>query len=174
MYANTTKERRFQRTLSFLQNVVSTDSKILDLGIKNPLSELMCSKGYQVINTKDENLDDDFELYANKDVDVVTAFEIFEHMMAPYNILKAIKASQLVASIPLKLWFSSAYWNEQDDWDKHYHEFEKKQFDLLLNRTGWIIKKSDIWASADYKKFGVRPILRYFYPRYYIVFCERE
>jgi len=104
----------------------------------------------------------------------VTAFEIFEHLLAPYNILKELKCNKLIASIPLKLWFARAYWNESDDWDKHYHEFEPKQFQFLLEKTGWKIKDSEFWTSPDQNKIGVRPLLRYFYPRYYIVYCERN
>ena len=84
---------------------------------------------------KGENLDDNFKNVASTPCDCVTAFEIFEHLFAPYNLLKELKADKLVASVPLKLWFAEAYWNEADDWDKHYHEFEKKQFDFLLEKN---------------------------------------
>mgnify|MGYP001500088977 FL=1 len=103
----------------------------------------------------------------------MTAFEIFEHLFAPYNILKEFKSNKLVASVPLKLWFAQAYWNENDDWDKHYHEFEPKQFQFLLEKTGWKIMDYEMWTSPDPNKIGIRPLLRYFYPRYFIVYCER-
>ena len=101
------------------------------------------------------------------------------HMVIRNNIasnmcmLKNIKCKRLIASVPLKLWFAEAYWNPNDDWDKHYHEFEVKQFDLLLEKTGWKIKDSALWTSPDPSKIGIRPMLRYFVPRYYIVYCER-
>ena len=148
-------------------------SNILDLGTPNPFTPQLISAGYRVTNTAGENLDDDFKQYADMSQDCVTAFEIFEHLFAPYNILKEIKSKRLIASVPLKLWFAEAYWNEKDDWDKHYHEFEKKQFDLLLEKTGWIIEDAQLWTSPDPSKFGFRPLLRYFTPRYYIVYCER-
>ena len=148
-------------------------SNILDLGTPNPFTPQLISAGYRVTNTAGENLDDDFKQYADMSQDCVTAFEIFEHLFAPYNILKEIKSKRLIASVPLKLWFAEAYWNKKDDWDKHYHEFEKKQFDLLLEKTGWIIEDAQLWTSPDPSKFGFRPLLRYFTPRYYIVYCER-
>ena len=80
---------------------------------------------------------------------------------------------KLIASVPLKLWFAEAYWNESDDWDKHYHEFEKKQFNFLLEKTGWKVKDSELWTSPGTNKLGFRTLLRYFTPRYYIVYCER-
>lgn len=149
-------------------------SSLLDLGTENPFTPQLKAAGYRVKNTKGENLDDDFHPYIGLDVDCVTAFEIFEHLLAPYNILKALKNKRLIASVPLKLWFSEAYWNSNDDWDKHYHEFEVKQFDFLLEKSGWKIIDSALWTSPDPKKIGIRPLLRYITPRYYIVYCERS
>ncbi len=128
---------RYNRSVNFIKTNVGTNVPILDLGIRNSLSEYIESKGFKVINTDGENLDDEFLKYADRDVELITAFKIFEHMLAPYNFLKHVKTKKLVASVPLKLWFTSAYWNDEDDWDKHYHEFEKKQFDFLLKQAGW-------------------------------------
>ena len=125
-----TPKKRFTHTLEFLQRVLPPPAKILDLGVRNELSILMEEAGYTVINTSGEDLDLDLTV-VKQSFDAVTAFEIFEHLLAPYNVLKELKADKLIASVPLKLWFAEAYWNEKDDWDKHYHEFEKKQFDFL-------------------------------------------
>ena len=165
-------ERRSNRTLAFLSKHIESNTKILDLGVANKLSERMKQLGYDVSNTQGENLDVDYCKYLNLDVEAVTAFEIFEHMLAPFNILRELKTEKLVASVPLKLWFANAYWNDKDEWDKHYHEFEERQFGLLLERTGWKIIDSQRWTSAEWK-LGVRPIMRHFFPRYYIVYCER-
>jgi len=167
-------DKRHTRTINFVEKHVSKNEKILDLGTPNLLSKRLNEVGFQVSNTKGENLDIDFDLYTNTDADVITAFEIFEHMFAPFNILNNLKTNKLIASIPMKLWFTDAYWNEKDDWDKHYHEFEKKQFDFLLEKTGWRIIDSEIWKSGDWKKIGVRPLLRHITPRYYMVYCERN
>ncbi|MDZ7740976.1 MAG: methyltransferase [Bacteroidota bacterium] len=169
-----THKKRFQISLEFFKKHIPEASSVLDLGVKNPLSDLLAAEGFKVENTRGENLDDDFQAYLDPGVDVVTAFEIFEHMLAPYNILKEIKADKLVASVPLKLWFAEAFWIENDDFKKHYHEFEKKQFDFLLRRSGWIIKDARTWKSASWSKIGIRPLLRHFFPRYYIVYCERK
>ena len=164
---------RHKKTISFLSKYIQKSNLILDLGVSNNLSHLMNQEGYKVNNTKGENLDVDFNSVLNEDVDVVTAFEIFEHMLAPFNILRRIKANKLIASVPLKLWFSSAYWNEKDDRDRHYHEFEVKQFNFLLEKTGWKIIASEKWTPYREIKFGLRPWLRMITPRYYIVYCER-
>ena len=173
MYENTFPEKRFQKTLEFLNQSVSPPAKVLDLGVENPFSEIMRNNGYEVTNTSGEDLDENFSAVRNADYDLVTAFEIFEHLLAPYNILKEIKADKLVASIPLKLWFSPAYRSKTDKWDRHYHEFEDWQFDWLLEKSGWEIKKTLKWTNPV-NKIGVRPLLRNFTPRYYAVYAERS
>ncbi|MAM19050.1 MAG: methyltransferase domain-containing protein [Christiangramia sp.] len=172
MYENTYPEKRFNKTLAFLQKHIPQPAKILDLGVSNPFSEIMKAEGYEVQNTTGEDLDDDFHAVQTGEYDVVTAFEIFEHLLAPYNILKEIQAEKLVTSIPLKLWFSPAYRSKSDKWDRHYHEFEDWQFNWLLEKSGWQIKDSIKWTHPV-KKLGIRPILRNFTPRYYAVYAEK-
>lgn len=165
-------EKRYQLTLEFIGRNIHKDSRILDLGVSNRFSDMMKGNGYHVINTAGEDLDMDFHAVKNKDIEVVTAFEIFEHLLAPFNILRKIECKKLIASVPLKLWFAPAYWNEKDERDRHYHEFEVKQFDWLLKKTGWVIKDREKYKSPA-PPWGIRPLLRNFTPRYYIVYCER-
>ena len=172
MYENNFPNKRYKHTLAFLQKHIDTSESILDLGVENPFSEIMKSKGYNVQNTSGEDLDINFLNAAQTDADVVTAFEIFEHLVAPFNVLNEIKAEKLVASIPMRLWFSPAYRSKSDPWDRHYHEFEDWQFDWLLEKAGWTIEDTAKWTNPT-KKIGIRPILRYFTNRYYIVYAER-
>ncbi len=165
-------KKRYNHTIEFLQKVLPAPATILDLGVRNEISELMETIGYTVYNTKGEDLDIDFQTVNNQQIDAVTAFEIFEHLLAPYNILKAIKAKKLITTIPLKLWFADAYRSKTNKWDQHYHEFEDWQFDWLLEKSGWDIKTSEKWTSPI-NKIGIRPILRKFTPRYYAVYAER-
>tara|TARA_S200000501_G_scaffold378805_2_gene443835 strand:- start:2544 stop:3080 length:537 start_codon:yes stop_codon:yes gene_type:complete len=169
---NNSLKKRYINTLDFVKKHIPIKSKILDLGTVNTLSNVLIEEGYKVNNTNGEDLDSDYHLYTKDNSDCITSFEIFEHMLAPYNILKNTKIKKLIASVPLRLWFANAYWNEQDDWDKHYHEFEPKQFNFLLKQTGWNIVDSEKWVSYD-NKIGIRPFLRRFTYRYYIVYCER-
>jgi hypothetical protein len=92
--------------------------------------------------------------------------------VAPFNVLREIKANKLIASIPLDLWFAKAYKSSTDSRDRHYHEFEQWQFDWLLEKSGWKIITSYKWTNPT-KKIGFRPLLRLFYPRYYIVYAEK-
>src|SRR5690606_30567617 len=108
MYENTFPNKRFKHTLEFLEKHVTNSETILDLGVTNPFSEIMKQHGYTIENTKGEDLDTDTSSIENSDADVVTAFEIFEHLLSPFTVLKSIKSNKLVASIPLRLWFSPA------------------------------------------------------------------
>lgn len=172
MYENTFPNKRYKHTIEFLEKHVSKDSKILDLGVTNPFSKIMSERGYSVQNTKGEDLDLDFITVQNESYNVVTAFEIFEHLIAPLNVLKEIKADKLVASIPMRLWFAPAYQSKTDKWDRHYHEFEDWQFDWLLEKAGWKIIAREKFTNPI-KKIGFRPLLRAFTPRYYMVYAER-
>lgn len=173
MYENNFPNKRFKHTSAFLQKHISKDQTILDLGVENPFSKIMKEQGYSVKNTQGEDLDIEFSSVTSSKADVVTAFEIFEHLVAPFNILREIKANKLVASIPLRLWFSNAYKSKTDVWDRHYHEFEDWQFDWLLEKAGWEIKDRAKWTNPV-KKLGIRPLLRSITPRYYIVYAERK
>lgn len=173
MYEGKFPTKRYKHTLRFLKNVISKEEKILDLGVPNPFSEILTKEGFQVTNTKGEDLDLQTSVVKTEEFDVVTAFEIFEHLVSPFNVLKDIQAKKLVASVPLKLWFASAYKSKTDEWDRHYHEFEDWQFDWLLEKAGWRIIKREKFTNPV-KKIGIRPILRRITPRYYLVYAVRE
>lgn len=173
MYEGNFPNKRYKKTLDFLKKTIPDNSTILDLGVENPFSEILKQEGYTVTNTKGEDLDEDTSSVENSNAQVVTAFEIFEHLLAPFNVLKAIKADKLVVSIPLRLWFSTAYRSKTDMWDRHYHEFEDWQLDWLLEKTGWEIKQREKFTNPV-KKIGIRPLLRLFTNRYYLVYAERK
>ncbi|WP_397361995.1 methyltransferase [Olleya sp. R77988] len=172
MYEQTFPHKRFKLTYQFLEKHISKSESILDLGVENPFTKIMKDNGYSVENTKGEDLDIDTSNINNSNTTVVTAFEIFEHLLSPFTVLQSIKADKLVISVPLRLWFSSAYRSKTDKWDRHYHEFEDWQLDWLLEKTGWKIIERQQWTNPV-KKIGFRPLLRWFTPRYYIIYAER-
>jgi hypothetical protein len=172
MYEGKFPKKRYKHTLNFLNEVISKEEKILDLGVSNPFSEILTKEGYNVTNTQGEDLDLETTVVKTEKFDVVTAFEIFEHLVSPFNVLNDIRATKLVASVPLKLWFASAYRSKTDKWDRHYHEFEDWQFDWLLEKAGWRIVKSEKFTNPV-KKIGIRPILRRITPRYYLIYAEK-
>ena len=156
MYEKTFPNKRFKKTLLFLEKHIQKTEQ-----------------GFNVKNTHGEDLDTNLQNIENQNYTVITAFEIFEHLLNPFTVLQSIKANKLVISIPLRLWFSSAYQSKTDQWDRHYHEFEDWQLDWLLEKTGWKIIDSEKFTNPT-KKIGIRPLLRYFTNRYYIVYAERK
>ena len=173
MYEGKFPKKRYKHTLRFLNEVISKDEKILDLGVTNPFSEILTKEDFKVTNTSGEDLDIDTLAVETDEYDVVTAFEIFEHLVSPFNVLKAVKAKKLVASVPLSLWFASAYQSKTDERDRHYHEFEDWQFDWLFEKAGWEIQKREKFTNPV-KKLGFRPLLRLFTPRYYLIYATRK
>lgn len=172
MYENTYPSKRFKLTLEFVKKHIDKSETILDLGVDNPLSKIMKEEGFDVKNTNGEDLDKDQSIFGTQETTVVTAFEIFEHLLNPYTILEAIKSEKLFISIPMRLWFSPAYRSKTDPWDRHYHEFEDWQLDWLLEKTGWKIIDCQKWTNPV-KQIGFRPLLRFFTNRYYIVYAEK-
>ena len=141
---------------------------MLDIGTPNAFSEIMAQNGYRVTTTTGEDLDNLTESIRNVTADCTTAFEIFEHLLNPLGVLRAIPSDRLIASVPLSLWFAKAYRNKNDRWDQHFHEFEDWQFDWLLEKGGWEIVRREKWTSPILTP-GIRPLLRLITPRYYIV-----
>lgn len=134
MYEHTYPSKRFKRTIQFVSKHISKDESLLDLGVKNPLSSLLIQEGYRVKNTNGEDLDQELRAIMEENYTTVTAFEILEHLLNPYGILKNIKASKIVISVPLRLWFAPAYRSKTDIRDRHYHEFEDWQLEWLLEK----------------------------------------
>ena len=172
MYEKTYPSKRFNITLDFLKKHVKTSETIFDLGVPNPFSKIMEANDYKVINTTGEDIDENQTALQSEKYEVFTAFEIFEHLLNPYTILKNVKADKILISIPLRLWFSPAYRSKTDMWDRHYHEFEEWQLDWLLEKTGFKIIDR-VKFTHPVKKIGFRPLLRFFTPRYYLVYAER-
>ncbi|MCP1994846.1 methyltransferase [Flavobacterium sp. HSC-61S13] len=172
MYENTYPTKRFQITLDFIEKHLSKSDQILDLGVANPLSNLMTAKGFDVHNTLGEDLDEDFSALTSNNYTAMTAFEIFEHLLNPYTVLKNCRADKIILSVPLRLWFSPAYQSKTDLRDRHYHEFESWQLDWLLEKSGYQILDRRKWTNPV-SKLGIRPLLRLFTPRYYMVYAEK-
>ena len=172
MYKKVPK-KRYDITLKLVKEFIGKEEKILDLGVENPLSNLIRAKGYEVQNTGGEDLDDEFESLKNIEADVVTAFEILEHLLNPYSVLKNMPGRKLLVTVPLQLWFAAPYRNMKDIRDWHYHEFTDWQLDRLLEKAGWEIKFRKKWTNPS-GKIGIRPLLRRITPRYYAVYAERK
>ena len=166
-------KNRYENTLKMLKEVCPSPSVVYDLGVVNPFSEIMKENDYKVFNTNGEDLDENPNISLPKGVDMVTGFEILEHLVSPYPLLKNLTVNRIFLTVPVNLWFAKAYRSKTDPFDRHYHEFEPWQFDMLLEKAGWRIVKKELWKNPSFK-LGFRPFLRNFTNRYYAVYAERD
>ena len=164
--------QRHQASVDFTLRHIEKGATIMDLGVKNKLG-IKLGKYYNVINTTGQDLDVHWR--ALKPFDTFTAFEIFEHLYAPFNLLNEI-SGRLIASVPVNLWFQDQWQNPKDPLDTHYHEFAPWQFNNLLKRTGWGIKDTKLLKTYEpLKTLRVRQaVLRRLYPRIYFVYAEKN
>ncbi|NRA91910.1 MAG: methyltransferase, partial [Psychroserpens sp.] len=59
MYEKTYPSKRFKFTVEFVNKHITKSEMILDLGVSNPLSEILKNEGYSITNTSGEDLDKD-------------------------------------------------------------------------------------------------------------------
>ncbi|MBS2212594.1 hypothetical protein KEM09_14345 [Carboxylicivirga mesophila] len=174
-------EDRFRLTEQFLHKTLGNAScEILDIGARNRMSEYLLSKDFKVESTHEgidfDMLNDELKAYEQKEV--TTAFEVLEHLFDPMNFLNKIPTDKLILTVPLQLWFSKPYMHVpiKDGGHVaygHFHEFVIEQLHMVLDKTGWKIIYDEKWKSAPRVPLGIRPLLRYFYPSVYAVYCER-
>lgn len=167
------EELRFKRTYELLSRFVSTDEIILDLGTPNELSSFLKSKDYKIESAFGFDFDLEPDALNDYNYGVLTAFEVLEHLVSPFPLLKNTKATKLIITVPLKLWFAKAYRNTNDPYDQHYHEFESWQLDMLLEKAGWKILHREKWIAPT-GFLGIRPLLRKITPRFYAIYAERK
>ena len=67
MYEKTFPNKRFKKTIEFLEKHVSDTESILDLGVVNPFTKIMQECGYSIENTQGEDLDTDTSTIENSD-----------------------------------------------------------------------------------------------------------
>ena len=169
---NVNLDRRFKFTLDFINESEGNPKKLLDFGTPNDLSAFIRNNGFDVDQTGETDLDEHPEVAAAEAYDAITAFEILEHLLDPYSLMKSVKAKRAFISIPMPLWFAPAY-KGNHEWDWHFHEFEDWQLDWMLQKAGWKVIRRKKWRNLGFRP-GIRPILRWFTDRYYLVEAVRE
>jgi hypothetical protein len=168
---------RYHVNDQWVGSFISRKQKILDLGYsneRNAYADIMRSQGYSVENT---NFDLDIDTHRLGDIeyDCVTAFEVFEHLVNPYGVLKELDAGKkLVCSVPLRFCLAKPYWNKNDKLRRHYHEFLQREFEMLLEKAGYEIECMQ--QECIVKNFGIRQILTWIFnvKRYLFVVAKKK
>lgn len=163
---------RAEKTLSFISKHITIKNRIVDLGPPSSMSDYLGENKFKLENAFGFDFDLEPEKINDYQYDVLTAFEVLEHLVSPFPILKTTKAQKLIVTVPLKLWFAKAYRNTADPYDQHYHEFEAWQLDMLIEKAGWKIIAREKW-TPPFQPNGIRSILRAVTPRFYAVYAER-
>jgi len=169
---------RHKKTLKLVQRHIPQLSKVLDLGDRSELSEIMNDLGYRINHTTILG-DLDYLTFGIQDSTIthVTAFEVLEHLVNPFTILYNFpRGTKLLATVPLRLWFMKPCWPKDKTklpYNGHYHEFLEREFDFLLEKAGYRITYKEKWRGQE-RVTGIRPLLRLFYKRYYAVVAIKQ
>lgn len=155
-------QTKFKNMLQILGWHVQRDSKILDVGDRNPFTELMEREFMVDIDNTKGDLDDNFYI-AGSSYDVILASHIVEHIFNPLYCLQRLKEvlsedGIMIIAVPQRgklLWCKG-----------HFHEIDDYRIRLLFKRAGLkVIKKYKRKVKREWWRYltGFRPILRLFF-----------
>ena len=170
-YSNKPATRiRWNKSLDFIGDHFSFKSA-LDIGDRSGLTEMMESK-YQV---KFDNTKGDLDCITLKGkYDLVTSFEVLEHLFNPLFHLSQIKG---VLSENGKLILSTPLSKPRFLWSKeHFHEMSTESIEALFHVAGFkIVRKKyfKVHPLIFYIK-GIRPLLRLFFDKIQIYELEHS
>tara|TARA_B110000014_G_scaffold261522_1_gene253410 strand:- start:12947 stop:13495 length:549 start_codon:yes stop_codon:yes gene_type:complete len=156
---------RWEKTLNFLH--INHDIKNgLDIGDRTNFTEKL--ENFYKCSFNNTDIDLDTEKLSG-DYDVVTAFEIIEHLFNPLHFLLQIKN---ILKKDGTLYLSTPKGKPYFLWSKeHFHEMEYSRLFSLINRAGFkVVRKQEIRIQPLYFYFtGFRPILRFFFEKHIIL-----
>jgi hypothetical protein len=166
-------QKRAKYTQNFVKKYLSEKSKtVLDIGENNPVGNSFADLfGLELENTSGD-LDYNFTAPV-KNYDVVFCFEVLEHLMSPKYFLLELKKyispeTQIFISFPSRPKFLWTY--------QHFHEYDKKRFNYLMNACGYqicAIKKERIPQPLWRFFCGIRPFFRIFFNRNILVYAKQ-
>ena len=165
---------RLKRTKNLLAQYIDKDTKVLDLGPDNLMRRKLADHfGNSISGTNHLDLNRNYSEIAYDNEDIITSFEVFEHLFNLYPVLKRLREFDipLICSVPLRFPLSKQYWTEEYH-DRHYNEFERNQIHWILTESGFNIVREEYWF-LDWNLGGVRPFLRSFLvPSWIALVCE--
>ena len=164
-YNATHVQIRWRKTLAFLNKDKTVDSA-LDIGDRTPFTEKLelffdCPFDNTKIDLDKEHLTGEY--------DIITAFEIIEHLFNPLHFLIEIRSVlKDVGTVYLSTPKGKPYFLWSDD---HFHEMGYDRLNSLIDRAGFrIIRKDEIRIQPIPFYFtGIRPLLRLFFEKHLLL-----
>ena len=155
---------RWEKTMAFLKEY---DANLgLDIGDKTPFTQQLEAHFNCAFNNTAIDLD---EGKLKGKYDVITAFEIIEHLFNPLHLLTEISN---ILKEGGKLYLSTPKGKPHFLWSKdHFHEMKEKSILSLIERAGFtVIRKEEIRIHPLLFYFtGIRPFLRFIFEKHLLL-----
>ena len=159
---------RWGKTMAFLAPAESA-IRGLDIGDRTPFtSELESFFGCPFDST---TVDLDVDILVGR-YDIVTCFEVIEHLFNPLHCLLQIKK---VLASDGKLYLSTPRYKPHVIWDpQHFHEMSSRSIGGLFDRAGFTILRQKVITNLPWWFYltGVRPLLRGLFDRIWLFELE--
>ena len=135
--------------------------KVLDIGERNPLTEVL--ENHFSTNINSTNIDLDIEKLTGE-YDTVFCFEVLEHLFNPLHLLLEIKS---VLKKDGTLYLSTPKGKPHFlVWKHHFHELYNRDLLALFKRAGLKVNKLSYHRIRPLREgIGFRPLLRLFLER---------
>lgn len=159
---NETHIYRWKNTVKFLNSSVGNFKNGLDIGDRSPMTNIL--EDIYKIDFENTTVDLDLEPLSGK-YDIVTSFEVIEHL---FNPLFSLNEIYKVLNDNGVLYLSTPLYKPGFLWSpNHFHEMKRESIENLFKKSKFeIIRVSTfkIHPTPFYFK-GLRPLLRLFFEK---------
>lgn len=152
-------QTRWAKTIEFLNGSLPKAGVGLDIGDRYGLTE-MCENhfGIEFENTGLNGTDLDVDPLEGQ-YDIITCFEILEHLFNPLHCLLEMKK---VLAEGGRIYISTPRHRPSYIWGHHFHEMSARSINALFTRAGLSVVRKDLICIAPWRNCltGFRPWLR--------------
>ena len=155
---------RWEKTKTFLKKYDAVSG--LDIGDRTPFTKQLedhynCLFDNTIIDLDEGQLIGEY--------DVITAFEIIEHLFNPLHLLTEISS---ILKKGGKFYLSTPKGKPHFLWSEdHFHEMNEKSLLALIERAGFrVIRKDEIRIHPlSFYFTGIRPLFRFIFERHWLM-----
>jgi len=132
-----------------VKKLINVYGSVLDAGGENDFAKALGIKSFIVSDLN-------YPFTTSYKYDLVTSFEVIEHLQNPLIYLESIKSclknnGQLCLTTPVRWIFKGKY---------HFHEFNELELLDILNMAGFRVIKMTRIPAYNLKHLGIRPVIR--------------